>query len=422
MPRQLPKACGLNGVLTVVASTSFTTPKSSRYDVVIVGGAVMGSSTAYWLTDNQGFKGSVLVVERDSTYHRAPSARAASCIRQQFSQPINILISQFGIEFIRSFRERMQKHYPGEVAPDLALKEHGFLYCWRPEYAEKARERAALQRSLGAHTLFLNPGEIRLRFPWANVDDLGGASWATEAEGWFDNIGLLTGLRYAAKKQGAEYVENEVTGIEREGNTITAVTLSTGERIACGTVINTAGGRGRMVANMAGLDIPIERRKRDLFIFSSAVPVAGRMPHVIDITGSFVRPEGQFYLTGNAPLEDPEAALDDYETRHEDFEERVWPTIANRVPQFDTIKLQRFWSCHYDYNTLDYNAILGPHSDVKNFIFCNGFSGHGLQQSPAIGRAIAELVIHGRYRTLDMSEMSYDRVPANRPFLEEAII
>ncbi len=405
-----------------MVSTKHAAPSRDSYDVVIVGGAVMGSSSAYWLTDNPHFRGRVLVVERDSTYHHAPSARAASCIRQQFSQPVNILISQFGVDFIRGFRSRMQKHYPDEVAPDLAFKEHGFLYCWRPEHAETARARAELQRSLGAHTLFLPPSEIKRRFPWANVDDLGGASWATEAEGWFDNIGLLNGLRHAARKQGAEYVDNEVVGLERDGNRVTAVKLRTGERIGCGSLVNASGGRGRIVANMAGLDIPVERRKRDLFIFSSARPIEGRMPHVIDITGSFCRPEGQFYLTGNAPLEDPEAALDDYETRHEDFEERVWPTILNRIPQFDAIKLQRYWSCHYDYNTLDYNAIIGPHTEVGNFIFVNGFSGHGLQQSPAVGRAISELVIYGAYRTLDLSEMSYERVQAKRPFLEEAII
>ena len=405
-----------------MVAQSYAPPKSQSYDVVIVGGAVMGSSTAYWLTGNPDFKGRVLVIERDSTYHNAPSARAASCIRQQFSQPVNILISQFGIAFIRGFRQRMQPHYPSEQAPDLALKEHGFLYCWEPEHVEAARARAELQRSLGAHTLFLTPREIKERFPWANVDDLGGASWATEAEGWFDNIGLLGGLRHAAKKQGADYIDNEVVGLERNGDRIVAALLATGERIACGTLVDAAGGRGRIVANMAGLDIPVERRKRDLFIFSSARPVEGRMPHVIDITGAFCRPEGQFYLTGNSPLEDPEASVDDFETRHADFEERVWPAIANRIPQFDAIKLQRFWSCHYDYNLLDYNAIIGPHSEVANFIFVNGFSGHGLQQSPAVGRGVAELIVYGAYQTLDLSEMGYERVPANRPFLEEAII
>ncbi|HRX35184.1 MAG TPA: FAD-dependent oxidoreductase [Aestuariivirga sp.] len=405
-----------------MTTTRFAAPKSNSYDVVIVGGAVMGSSTAYWLSENADFGGRVLVVERDSTYHFAPSARAASCIRQQFSQPVNILISQFGVEFIRGFGDRMQKHHPNATAPDLAFKEHGFLYCWRPEHAEKARARAELQRSLGAHTLFLTPGEIKERFPWANVDDLGGASWATEAEGWFDNIGLLNGLRHAAKAQGVEYVDNEVTGVDRDGDRITGVQLATGEKIACGTLVNTAGGRGRIIANLAGFDIPIERRKRDLFVVASDKPVSGRMPHVIDISGAFCRPEGQFFLTGHSPPEDPEAALDDYEARHWDFEEYLWPALINRIPQFDALKVQRFWTCHYDYNTLDYNAIIGPHSEVKNFIFCNGFSGHGLQQSPAVGRAISELIAYGAYRTLDLSEMGFERVAAKRPFLEEAII
>ena len=148
-----------------MTTTTFAAPKRSNYDVVIVGGAVMGSSTAYWLSENPDFAGRVLVVERDSTYHYAPSARAASCIRQQFSQPINILISQFGVEFIRGFGERLKRHHPGDVAPSLAFKEHGFLYCWRPEHAEKARARAELQRSLGAHTHFLSPGQIKERFP-----------------------------------------------------------------------------------------------------------------------------------------------------------------------------------------------------------------------------------------------------------------
>jgi glycine/D-amino acid oxidase-like deaminating enzyme len=405
-----------------MSTMRFSTPKSKSYDVVLVGGAVMGSSSAYWLTENPDFKGTVLVVERDSTYHLAPSARAASCIRQQFSQPINVLISQFSVEFIRSFQERMKKHYDADAVPDLSFKEHGFLYCWKPEHAEKARARAELQRSLGAHTLFLTPGDIKARFPWANVDDLGGASWATEAEGWFDNVGLLNGLRHAAKKQGAEYIDNEVVGIDREGDRVTAVRLATGERITCGTVVNTAGGRGREVANMAGLDIPIERRKRDLFVFASDKPVGGRMPHVIDISGSFCRPEGQLFLTGHAPPEDPAVTLDDYEARHDDFEEYIWPALINRIPQFDAIKVQRYWTCHYDYNTLDYNAIIGPHDVVKNFIFCNGYSGHGLQQSPAMGRAISELITYGSYRTLDLKEMSYERVLKNQPFLEEAII
>lgn len=403
-------------------ATGQSAPKRQSYDVVIVGGAVMGSSTAYWLTDTESFSGSVLVVERDSSYRFASSSLAASCIRQQYSQPLNVLISQFSVDFIRDFGTRMQKHYPHEEAPDLALKEHGFLYCFTPEHAEAARGRAEMQRELGAYTLFLTPGEIKDRFPWANVDDLGGASWATKAEGWFDNFGLLSGLRHAAKMQGAEYIENEVVAIDREGDRITGVTLATGERITCGTLVNASGTRGRKTAQMVGIDIPVEPRKRDIFVFAAARPVEGRMPHVIDISGTFCRPEGQFYLSGHSPKIDSEVALDDFETRHEDFEEYIWPNIANRIPQFEAIKLQRFWTGHYDYNTLDYNAIVGPHTEIRNFIFVNGFSGHGLMQSPAVGRAVSELIVHGEYRTLDLTPMGYDRVLENRPFLEEAII
>jgi glycine/D-amino acid oxidase-like deaminating enzyme len=405
-----------------MGTSNFSAPARRHYDVVIVGGAVMGSSTAYFLTENPDFKGSILVVERDPSYEFAASALAASCIRQQYSQPLNVLISQFSVEFIRNFSTIMKKFYPNEVSPDLAFKEHGFLYCFKPEHAEKGRARAEMQRSLGAHTVFLTPGEIKQKFPWANVDDLGGASWATEAEGWFDNFGLFNGLKYAARKQGAEYVHNEVVGIERVGETVKSVTLATGEVVGCGTLVNSAGGRGRIVANMAGLDIPIERRKRDLFVFSAEKPVTGRMPHVIDITGTFCRPEGQFFITGHAPEIDTPAAVDDFATRHEEFEEILWPNLYNRIPQFDSIRLHRFWSGHYDYNTLDYNAIIGPHTDVKNFIFMNGFSGHGLMQSPAMGRAVSELITYGAYKTLDLSEMSYRRVVENKPFLEEAII
>lgn len=397
-------------------------PKHASYDVVIVGGAIMGSSAAYWLTANPDFRGRVLVVEKDYSYRFAATSLAASCIRQQYSQPVNVLISQFGVEFIRSFRDRMQKFYDRDVAPDLAFKEHGFLYCCKPEQAEAAKARAEMQRELGAFSQFLSPGEILQKFPFINVEDLGGATWASEAEGWFDNFGLLNGLRHAARKQGAEYIENEVIAVQRAGDRIVGVKLKSGEEIACGELVNASGTRGRIVANMAGLDIPIEARKRDIFVFSAARPVEGRMPHLVDISGTFCRPESEFYLTGDAPADDPEVALDDFEGRHEDFENHIWPNLARRIPQFEAIKLRRFWTGHYDFNLLDYNAIVGRHIEVKNFVFVNGFSGHGLQQAPAVGRGVSELLVYGDYRTLDLSPLGYERVQAGVPLLEAAII
>ncbi|MGF7158719.1 glycine/D-amino acid oxidase-like deaminating enzyme [Rhodoligotrophos appendicifer] len=392
-------------------------PEQSRYDVVIIGGAVMGSATAYFLSHNPDFAGSILVVERDSTYEFASTSRSTSSIRQQFSNPINVKISQFGVDFIRAFPETM-----GPEAPDLSFKENGYLICCTDAGVETVRELVDMQRSLGAHTVFLTPGQILERFPYVNVEDLAGGSWGSKAEGWFDANGLMQGFRRAARKSGAEYIENEVVGLVRETNAVTTVLLSTGERIACGTVVNTAGSRGPGIARMIGLEIPVEPRRRHSFIFSCATPIPGAMPNVIDISGTFVRPEGDYFLTGNTPLVDGEADIDDFETVHEEFEERIWPSLAHRIPPFESIRVTNFWTGHYDYNTMDHNAIVGRHPEVTNFIFANGFSGHGLQQSPAVGRGISELITYGGYRTLDLSPMRYERVPANEPFLEQAVI
>ncbi|QCO56444.1 FAD-binding oxidoreductase [Pseudorhodobacter turbinis] len=394
----------------------------ASYDVVIVGGAVIGSSVAYWLAENTGFDGSILVVERDSSYTFSSTALSTSAIRQQYSNPINVKISQFGVEFIEGFRERMQKFYPGEKSPDLGFKEHGYLYCYSPEGVEPAKERVELQRSLGAHTEFLAPGALKAKFPWLNVDDLGGGSWGARKEGWFDSMGMMGGFKRGARAMGVEYIDNEVQGVTITGDKVSGVKLATGGVIACGLLVNAAGPRANKIANMAGLNIPVEPRKRHSFVFSSMTPIPGRMPNVIDMNGTFVRPENQLFLTGNTPTPDGPADYDDFETKHDEFDDYIWPTLYNRIPQFDALKVQQFWTGHYAYNTLDHNAIMGFHPRVTNFMFANGFSGHGLQQSPAVGRGVSELIVSGEYQTLDLSPLSYGRVERNEPFMEDAVI
>lgn len=401
---------------------AYAPPKKSSYDVVIVGGAVVGSSVAYWLGEETRGGLSILVVERDSTYEFSSTALSTSAIRQQYSNPINVKISQFGVEIIRSFQERMAPFFKGEASPDLGFKEYGYLYCCSPEGVEAARSRVEMQRSLGAHTVFLNPGELKAQFPWVNVDDLGGGSWGTEAEGWFDSMGLLTGFRRGARAMGAEYIDNCVTGLTVTGGKVTEVTLATGQVVACGTLVNAAGPRAQQVCDMAGLKIPVAPFKRYSFVFASANPIPGRMPNVIDLTGTFVRPEGPLFLTGNTPGDDGPADYDDFGPRDEEFDEAIWPALYHRIPDFDALKVVNRWTGHYEYNMLDHNGIVGFHPEVTNFMFANGFSGHGLQQSPATGRAVMELIVHGGFRTLDLSPFAYERIPANRPFMEDAVI
>lgn len=405
-----------------MAIPPYRAPMLSSYDIIIVGGAAVGSSTAYWLSQMLGRDASVLVVERDSSYEFSSTALSTSAIRQQYSNPINVKISQFGIELIRSWPERMGPFFKGETPPTLSFREHGYLYCCSPEGVEAARARVDMQRSLGAHTIFLEPGPLKDQFPWINVDDLGGGAWGAKDEGWFDSMGLLNGFKRAARACGVEYLDNAVTALNLIDNRVASVQLKTGETIACGALVNAAGPRAQQVAAMAGLSIPVAPFKRHSFVFSSANPIAGRMPNVIDLAGTFVRPEGELFLTGITPLNDGPADYDDFETLHGEFDDRIWPALWHRIPCFDALKVQRSWTGHYEYNMLDHNGIVGFHPQVKNFMFANGFSGHGLQQSPAVGRAVSELIVHRAFQTLDLSPFCYERIERNEPFLEEAVI
>ena len=203
---------------------------------------------------------------------------------------------------------------------------------------------------------------------------------------------------------------------------MTGVTLASGQTIGAGTIVNASGPRANVTAQMAGLHVPVEPRRRYTFIFDAAEPLPIDLPLTIDPSGVHMRTDGPYYMAGCPPDDDPAVAFDDFAMDHAIWEDKVWPAIAKRVPAFERAKLINSWVGHYAYNTLDQNAVLGPHPEVTNFIFANGFSGHGLQQSPAMGRGVSEQIIYGGYRSLDLSPLGYDRIAANRPFVERAVI
>ncbi|WP_417679930.1 NAD(P)/FAD-dependent oxidoreductase [Pseudodonghicola sp.] len=398
-----------------------------RYDVVIVGGAVIGSSIAYHLMQSADFNGSVLVVERDPSYAQASTSLSASGIRVQYSNPINVKVSQYGLEVIRNFAETMQV---GSDKPDLNFHSGGYLYLARSaEQAQTLREAHEVQIACGADVVLWTRDELAEAFPHLRVEDLQLASYGRSGEGWFNNTGLMYGFRNKARDLGADYVTDSVVGIGRDGGRVTSITLASGQVVKAGTIVNASGPRAALTARMAGLDVPIEPRKRTLFVFDcaqtpegSARVNDGRLPLMIDPTGVWCRPEGKYFLAGGVPEDDRAVDWDDFEPRYAEFEDQIWPALAERSPQFEAIKVVNQWAGHYAYNTLDHNMIVGRHPEVENFIFANGFSGHGLQQGPATGRAVAELIAYGEYRTLDFSEVGYERVVEGRPFLEKAII
>ena len=167
--------------------------------------------------------------------------------------------------------------------------------------------------------------------------------------------------------------------------------------------------------------LPVQSRKRCVFPFHSPEP-APRCPLVIDTNGVYFRPEGTGFLCGVALPEDQDPECFDFEVQHALFESVLWPALAHRVPGFEAARVGKAWAGHYDVNTLDHNLILGAHPDVDNLLFANGFSGHGLQQSPAVGRALAELVVAGRFETLDLSAFGWQRVLEGRPMREINVV
>ncbi len=400
-----------------------TQPAMSSYDVVIIGGAIMGSSTAWFLTDNPDFNGSVLVVEKDPTYEKAATTLTNSCIRQQFSTALNVQISQFGADFIKNLRQYMGGD---DRVPVLSIRNFGYLYLADSEsFANTLRENQKVQRAAGAATELLTPDEIKRRYPFYNVDDLVLGSINTRDEGYFDGSTVFEWLRRMARERGVEYVTNEVVTLRKsaDGRRIDSVTLRSGAVIACGQVVNASGTRGARTAAMAGIALPVEPRKRYTWIFAAEKPVVGDLPLTIDPSGVHVRENGGgTYMVGGHAALDPAADPDDFSMDAALWENHVWPLIATRIPQFEAVKVTSEWAGQYDCNLFDHNAVTGPHPEVANFLFLNGFSGHGLQQSPAMGRGTAEWLTYGAYRTLDLRQFHYDRIAANRPLIEKAII
>jgi len=391
---------------------------NNQYDVVIAGGAAAGSAAAYFLTANPGFAGSVLVVEKDLSYQRCATALSAASIRHQFSTPENIRMSQFGTEFLRGFGPTLAV---GGEQPDASFHEGGYLFLATGAGLAILNENHATQKSLGADVVVLTPEQLTARFAWLSTDDLAAGSLGLSGEGWLDAYGMMQGFRKKAIAQGALYLEGEVMQVRRHGRRIAGVTLKDGTAIECGTFINTAGTGAPALARMAGIELPVQARKRCVFYFECPDPVPG-CPMVIDPSGAYFRPEGQGFICGISPPEQDDPECLDFEVQHALFDDVLWPLLAARVPVFEAIRCTHSWAGHYDMNILDHNVIIGAHPDIDNMLFANGFSGHGMQQSPAVGRALSELVVFGRYLSLDLSRMGWKRILDNDLIIEKNVV
>ena len=381
--------------------------QSQRADVVIVGGAIVGASVATFLASRADFDGRIVVVERDPTFRTSSTTLSAASIRLQFSTPLNIEISRFGLEIVKH-PERFLS-VDGAV-PEVDFVENGYLFLATEAGRATLEQNHAVQRSLDVPVALMSPDDLKRRFDHLNVDDLAGGSLGLSDEGWFDAHAVLQGFRRKARSLGVKEIAGEVTGLGLDGDRVASVHLRDGSTIEASWVVNAAGPRAAEVAAMAGIELPVRPRKRLVYHLEAPVSL-GAAPLTIDPSGVYFRPEGPAYISGYSPLEgEPDPDTLDLVADRGPFESLVWPALAHRVPAFDRLRLLDAWAGHYEVNTLDHNAIVGPHPRIGNLLFANGFSGHGLQQAPAVGRGLAEWITTGRYETLDLAPLGYARI------------
>jgi FAD-dependent oxidoreductase domain-containing protein 1 len=386
-------------------------------DVIIVGGGIVGSAVAYHLSRTTGRH--IVLIERDPSYANGSTARSAGGVRQQFSTPENIALSQATLSVLRQLRSEF-----GAEA-DVSFREQGYLILASATGHAMLAQNVARQDASGADIVLLNSAGLAQQFPWLATDGITSGSFGRSGEGWIDPVGFMSLLRKAAVAAGVTVVTGDVTEVHRTGSKLTGVTLTDGRSFHCASLVNAAGPYAGALAAMAEVALPVEPRKRFVYVIDSrrATEAMRQGPLTVDPSGVWFRPEGRVFLCGVSPDDAAEPSIGDLDLiDYAPFEDIVWPALAARVPAFEEAKLIRAWAGYYDYNTLDQNAIIGAHPTLANFYFCNGFSGHGLQQAYAAGRAVAELILQGRFTTLDLSRFGYVRVARGEPLFELNVI
>jgi FAD-dependent oxidoreductase domain-containing protein 1 len=388
--------------------------------VVVIGGGAVGSAVALFLKRGGGETVDVQVVEPDPGLSQASSALSAGSVRQQFSNPVNVQLSQFGHTLIANASDWLAV----DGAPvDVGWVPGAYLFCASAAGAPVLQHNHAAQRQAGADVALLTPAEAAARFPWLRSDDLALASLGGAGEGWLDGFAFARALAAKARSLGAVWQRDRVVGFERQGGRLRAVRLASGATLAADAFVNAAGPWAGAVGALAGLPVPVHARRRTVFVMScpNTLPAT---PLVVDHSGVWFRSEGRGFIGGWSPGAGDDD-LDDLPLDQPDlaqFDDRVWPALAQRVPAFEALRVQRAWAGYYEVHPLDHNALIGPHPDCDNFWLCNGFSGHGLQHAPGAGRGIAEQLLTGAWQTLDLSAFSPQRLLSGRPFVEQAII
>ena len=385
------------------------------YDVIIIGGGIMGSATAYYLmTADPALR--VAVVERDPTYAQASTSLSLSNVRTQFSLKENVQISLYTKQILKSFEEDMAVEGRN---PKIYFRQEGNLFLVAAAEEAAARQAAEIQQQLGCRVQWWTPQMIKAHYPLYEPQKFVGGTFGPD-DGYFDAYAVLMGYKAKARSLGAIYIKDNTVKIKKTGQRVTGVELSDQGQLTSERVINCAGAWAADVAKTAGISLPVIPVKRQVFVLDTAVKPQNPLPLTVLPSGLYFRTEtGGLILLGKSLEDDPigfEFSWDDKR-----FIDLLWPELAEFVPAFDRLKLIRGWAGLYAVNTLDGNAILGPWPELRGLYLANGFSGHGLQQGPAVGRYLAELILE-KPPSLDLSIFSPQRIIENRALSESGLV
>lgn len=419
-------------------------------EVLIVGGGIIGSFTAYWVKKiSPSFN--VTVVERDPDYSQSSTYWSVGGFRQQFSLPENIKMSLFGVDFLKRAHEELKCEDDHEV--DLPINHDGYLFLASKNSADKLYENHKIQLSNKAKVTLLNKKELESKFSWINTNGVEFGSFGYMNEGWVDARKYLLAVRRKAIFLGVDYVKGQVIDFEEQKDSsfitpikpINTALVDTFDNklvpIKYQTVVNAAGPWAGNVARLAkigsenfddlqkitalSVSLPVEPRKRYIYLFYCENGPILNVPLVIDHSGVFFKRHqlSNYYLCGlnQCPSDEP-TDLDLKNIDYKYFEQKIKPVLIDRVPAFKNLKLVNAWAGYYDYNTLDQNLIIGKHPVHSNFLFANGSSGHGLQHAAAIGHALTELICYGNYKTLDLKRFGFERVMRDQPLKEIDVV
>ena len=385
------------------------------YDIIIAGGGIMGCATAYNLIVADSTL-RVAVIERDPSYAQASTTLSMSNVRTQFSLKENVQISMYTKQVLNSFEEDMAVN--GEK-PRIYFRQEGNLFLVAAGGEESARQAFEMQTQLGCRVEWWSRQEIRDHYPLYEPQPFVGGTF-DESDGYFDAYAALMAYRAKARSMGVNFIGGEVVNILKSQKSVSGVQLSNQESFTAPTVVNCAGAWAAGLAETAGIHIPVVPVKRQVFVLDTAYKFEKPLPLTILPSGLYFRSEtGGLVLLGKSMEEDPIGL--DFKWDEQRFINLLWPELAEFVPKFDRLKVVRGWAGLYAVNTLDGNAILGQWPELKGYYMANGFSGHGLQQGPAVGRYLSELILK-KPLSLDLSIFTPQRILENRALGEKGLV